>query len=98
MPSKTIWQKIKWSNRYVFMTGDTDMNREDTKYVLNEYKKLRIKHIDYVQVPGMGHDIPSSEWLAKAMDILDRIPKNEPAKKLASSQTSSLPPLKLKFD
>jgi predicted esterase len=98
IPPKILWQKAKSHHRYVFLTGDNDMNREDTKYVIGEYKKLKVHHTKYIQVPGMGHDIPNDEWLGKAIDFLDASPKNQAAQKAPSYQTQSLPPLKLKFN
>lgn len=60
--------------RYVLLTGDHDANRAQT-YDYYEYgyrKKLR--HVLYIQVPGMGHEMPPLEWYEKAIVFLDTAP------------------------
>ncbi len=57
--------------RYVFLTGDTDMNREQTYcYYEMGYKKY-LNHALYIQVPGMGHESPPADWFEKAVEFLD---------------------------
>jgi pimeloyl-ACP methyl ester carboxylesterase len=57
--------------RYVLLTGDHDGNRRQTQdYYENGYKK-QLKHVFYIQVPDMGHEMPPMEWYEKAIAFLD---------------------------
>lgn len=61
----------KDQGRYVLLTGDNDFNRVQTHdYYQNGYSK-RLKHVLYIQVPGMGHELPGAEWYEKAIVFLD---------------------------
>lgn len=33
--------------------------------------KRKLRHVLYIQVPGMGHEIPPAEWYEKAIVFLD---------------------------
>lgn len=57
--------------RYVLLTGDHDSNRLQTKDYYEKGYRKRIKHVLYLQVPGMGHEMPSPEWCEKAIVFLD---------------------------
>ncbi|MDP3981736.1 MAG: hypothetical protein Q8Q33_10015 [Chlamydiota bacterium] len=98
MPSKEAIKKIKVQNRYVFLTGDTDPNREITQFIYNQYQSLKIQHLKYIQIPGMGHDIPAPEYLNKAIRFLDHAEKQVKKNTDVKKDTPSLPPLKLTFD
>lgn len=57
--------------RYVLLTGDNDGNRRQTwDYYEYGYKK-KLKHVLYIQIPGMGHEMPPAEWYEKALVFLD---------------------------
>lgn len=57
--------------RYVLLTGDHDGNRLQTKdYYEHGYKK-QLKHVLYIQVPGMGHQMPPVGWYERAIVFLD---------------------------
>jgi predicted esterase len=57
--------------RYVLLTGDYDGNRQQTQdYYENGYKK-QLQHVFYIQVPGMGHEMPPAEWYERAIAFLD---------------------------
>lgn len=60
--------------RYVLLTGDHDANRAQTyDYYEYGYKK-KLRHVLYIQVPGMGHEMPPMEWYEKAIVFLDTAP------------------------
>jgi predicted esterase len=72
--------------RYVLLTGDHDGNRAQTRdYYEHGYKK-KLRHVLYIQVPGMGHEMPPAEWYEKAIVFLDTamattrnaVPRTEP--------------------
>jgi hypothetical protein len=57
--------------RHVFLTGDTDGNREQTALYYAGFKRDGFEHATYLQVPGMGHRSPDIEWFEKGMAALD---------------------------
>lgn len=59
------------SNRYVFVTGNEDFNRRETKNVYNSYKKAGVANVKLMDIPGMGHENPSGANLGKAIAFLD---------------------------
>ena len=61
----------KERGRYVLLTGDNDSNRSQTwDYYEYGYRK-KLQHVLYIQVPGMGHELPPTEWYEKAIVFLD---------------------------
>jgi len=63
--------EIAKSNRFVFLTGDQDFNRRDTKRVFNSYGNIGLENALYLQIRGMGHENPDARGLAKAINYLD---------------------------
>ena len=61
-------------NRYVFMTGTDDFNLRDTRNVYQRYRKAGFPHLLYMNVPDMGHRLPSVNRLEVALDYLDGVP------------------------
>ncbi len=71
-PKKEYLQQAAQEGRYVFLTGDRDSNRAQTKaYFENAYNKF-LQNAIYIQVPNMGHRLPPIEWLVKAIDYVDK--------------------------
>jgi hypothetical protein len=58
-------------NGYVFLTGDNDFNLPGTKKVFDEYQRARFARTTCLQVPGMTHEVPPSDWLDKGLAFLD---------------------------
>lgn len=70
-PQSKYLAMAKERGRYVLLTGDNDSNRVQTKdYYDNGYSK-QLRHVLYIQVPGMGHELPPDEWYEKAIIFLD---------------------------
>jgi hypothetical protein len=71
-PSSRLFGFARQRSRHVLLTGDQDMNQPQTKanYELG-FKRDGFEHVDYIQVPGMGHRSPPAEWFDKAMQFLD---------------------------
>jgi len=62
----------KTNGRFVLITGDDDMNRQNTSAVYEYgFKQYGFANVQYLQVPGMGHAIPSAEYLERALNFLD---------------------------
>lgn len=72
-PSSAILDRAKAMSRLVLITGSGDMNREsiDTTY-RNGFMLDRFQHVEYVEVPGMGHQLPPAERLEAAVQSLDK--------------------------
>jgi hypothetical protein len=72
-PVGTILADAKKRNRFVLLTGSKDFNRESTKNVYRRgFKAEGFRHVLYLEVPDMGHALPSGEWFAKGLDFLDQ--------------------------
>ena len=70
-PQSKYLAMAKERGRYVLLTGDNDSNRRQTRdYYENGYRK-KLRHVLYIQVPGMGHEMPPAEWYEKAIVFLD---------------------------
>jgi poly(3-hydroxybutyrate) depolymerase len=67
-PPADLFNQAKKNVSHVLLTGETDMNREQTKeYYEKGFKKDGFLHVTYIEVPGMGHQPPNSEWFEKAL-------------------------------
>jgi hypothetical protein len=87
-PVGTILAGAKERNRFVLLTGSKDFNRENTKDVYRRgFKAEGFRHILYLEVPGMGHALPSGEWFAKGLDFLDRDDPPPKARAKAKAKT-----------
>ena len=69
-PAKLLAQ-AKSQGRYVFLTGETDINRHETRANEAGYRRDGFRNTVYLEVPGMGHQSPGPEWLAKGLAFLD---------------------------
>ena len=69
-PSPKLLSLAK-QRRHVFLTGDTDANREHMHLIFQALVKDGWKHCQYFQVPRMGHSPPDGEWFAKGLAALD---------------------------
>jgi hypothetical protein len=64
--------RAKKFGRYVLLTGDTDINRlQMHTYYERGYSKF-LNNVLYIQVPGMGHEMPPAEELDKALEYVDK--------------------------
>ena len=67
---KCLWQ-ARESGRYVLLTGDNDDNRLQMHTYYERGFKHQLKHVLYMQVPGMGHEPPPPEEFEKAIIYID---------------------------
>jgi hypothetical protein len=78
-------------NGHVLLTGETDMNRPQTKANFElGFTKDGFEHVLYLEVPGMGHQPPDAQWFEKGIDFLDRSAKDA---QLAASQPAASQPV-----
>ena len=74
-PDPGAWARAKKVGRFVLLTGETDPNRPNTKYLAESgFKRDGFKSVLYLEVPGMGHAMPEPAVLRKALDFLDGSP------------------------
>jgi len=59
------------ANRYVFVTGRKDFNRDETRNVHRKYRKAGLNNLLLMDIRGMDHTIPSAEKFAEAIAFLD---------------------------
>lgn len=72
-PQSKYLTMAKERGRYVLLTGDEDFNRAQTHDYYEKGYRKSLKHVLYIQVPGMGHELPPAEWYEKALVFLDTI-------------------------
>ena len=53
------------------LTGSKDFNRLEMHTYYHRVYKRALKHVLYLEVPGMGHGIPPTDWFEKAIGYLD---------------------------
>ena len=85
-PAKQFAQ-AKTQGRYVFLTGETDINRHETKANEAGYRRDGFRNTVYFEVPGMGHQSPGPQWLEKGLAFLDTLPgrKGQQSRPLAKT-------------
>jgi hypothetical protein len=58
-------------SRHVLLTGENDMNREPVTAFAGAFKADGFAHVTLLDVPGLGHRLPDSEWFEKGLEALD---------------------------
>jgi hypothetical protein len=72
IPDDEVLDIAKRRSRYVLVSSERDFNRVDTRIVWEQgFKKEGFPAVSYLEVPGIGHAMPSAEWLEKALLFLD---------------------------
>lgn len=59
------------TNRFVFLTGDKDFNRKETKKRFRAYQRKGFDNTLYLQIRGMGHENPKAAGFESAVKFLD---------------------------
>ena len=57
--------------RYVFITGDDDMNRAEMQGHANRMLAGGFRFVTYLQIPNHGHSGPPGDWFEKGILALD---------------------------
>jgi predicted esterase len=71
-PQPAILRKAKIFGRYVLITGDTDGNRLQMHTYYEKGFSKCLNNVLYIQVPGMGHEVPPAEEFEKALEYVDK--------------------------
>jgi hypothetical protein len=101
-PAADLFNQAKKNVSHVLLTGETDMNREQTKeYYEKGFKKDGFLHVTYIEVPGMGHQPPDAEWFEKAVVAMEDLTtptaaatsaKADPPKEIQDNSKPATPP------
>ena len=59
------------ANRYVFITGEKDFNRRETRLVYRKYERAGIEGVLLMDLPRFGHEYPRASDLDRAIRFLD---------------------------
>lgn len=59
------------ANRYVFITGEKDFNRRETRRVYRKYQRAGIERVLLMDLSGFGHEYPRVSDLDRALRFLD---------------------------
>jgi hypothetical protein len=89
VPPTKYYVAAKKQNKHVFLTGDTDGNREQTHIYYKGFVRDGFEHCTYLQVPGMGHSPPPKDWFAKGIAALDA-PLPDPTTRPAAKPTAAV--------
>ena len=57
-------------NRFVFLTGSRDFNREETQRIYRKYIKAGAQNSKLMVIPGMSHQLPDAPALVEALQFL----------------------------
>ena len=63
--------KVK-ENRYVFVTGTEDFNRDLSYKIYRKYQAAGVENVELINVPRMGHSNPDTRYFLKAVNYLDQ--------------------------
>jgi predicted esterase len=74
-PESKILTLARKNSRFVLITGENDMNRTNTTAVYEYgFKRYGLSHVRCIEVPQMGHTLPSAKVLETAIEFLDGEP------------------------
>lgn len=70
-PDASMLAQAKSNRRFVLLTGDQDINRENTREVWRSgFEHEGFRHVRYLEVPGLKHTLPSAEVLGTALGFV----------------------------
>ena len=70
-PGRKYFALATSRSRHVLLTGDNDINREQTHVYYNGFLADGFKHVSYIQVENAGHELPNAEWFEKGLALLE---------------------------
>ena len=63
---------------FVLVTGEHDPNQPQTKANYQAFGKDRFTRLSYIEVPGVGHNMPDATWFEKGLRDLDNFAASAP--------------------
>lgn len=71
IPDAKLLARARSDRRFVLLTGDQDINRENTHEVWRGgFEREGFRHVRYVEVPGLKHALPSAEVLSDTLKFI----------------------------
>jgi hypothetical protein len=71
-PPLPVFERARQLSRLVIITGENDFNRASIKDIFEQgYRKDNFEHVEYVEVPGMGHGVADAAHMDQALTSLD---------------------------
>lgn len=70
-PPSGMIRNARLHGRYVLLTGENDINREQMEVIYNNGFSKHVTFLLYIEVPDMGHRIPDPDWFEKALQYVD---------------------------
>ena len=65
-------EPAKTKGCFVLVTGSSDVNRPQTAAIYEQgFKQYGFAHVQYLEVPGMGHAIPPGQYLDQSLRFLE---------------------------
>jgi len=72
IPDDEVLEIAKRRSRFALISSEKDFNKADTRIVWEQgFKKEGFPSAAYLEAPGIGHSLPSAEWLERALQFLD---------------------------
>jgi len=68
-PSRDMLRRAR-RQPFVIMTGSGDFNREECRLTAAAYEREGFEHLHFIDIDGMGHEMPSPENFARGLDLL----------------------------
>jgi len=68
-PSRNLLRSAK-RKPFVIMTGGGDFNREECRLTAAAYEREGFERLHFIDIDGMGHEMPSPENFARGLDLL----------------------------
>jgi hypothetical protein len=76
IPDDSVLELAKRATRHVLVTADQDFNRADTNIVFEKgYRAEGFANVQLLQIPEIGHKMPSAAWFEKALQLLENSPQ-----------------------
>lgn len=71
-PDRETFKLVRRRNRYVFLTGEHDFNRAQTRELERHYRDDGFRHTTYVEIPNAHHysGLPA-DYFDRALDFFD---------------------------
>lgn len=81
IPHSEVLEIAKREGSFVLVTSDSDFNRVETQIVFQKgFQAEHFQNAFFLQAPGIDHQLPAADWLAKALVLADAKKRPESAK------------------
>lgn len=81
-PKKSLLREMKAQQRWVLFAGEKDFNMPEMRAHFEQgFERDGFEYAHYLEVPGMAHSYPDSQWFEKAILLLDEpLVEKDPSK------------------